>query len=337
MVETVPNERNKLVNARNWVFYRTKPFIPRFIQLLLRRRMACRRLSRFSNIWPVDTEAANPPVNWPGWPEGKQFALILSHDVDTSKGCRNVLKLADLEEDFGFRSCFNFVPERYGKISRYLMNELKRRGFEVGVHGLKHDGKLFSSKKIFSERAKWINLYLREWSARGFTAPSMIRNQDWLHELSIQFSISTFDTDPFEAYPYGVRTIFPFWVSDEVHQPGYLELPYTLAQDFTLFVILCQKNIDTWKQKLSWIAEKGGMALVNSHPDYMNFSERKCGLEEYPSRFYKELLDYVRTFYKGRYWAALPSQVYEFCANRLQHKDLSSNVPSDSLGAHLES
>jgi hypothetical protein len=40
-----------------------------------------------------------------------------------------------------------------GVVSLDLLAELKQRGFGIGVNGLKHDGKLFSSKKIFDERA----------------------------------------------------------------------------------------------------------------------------------------------------------------------------------------
>ena len=34
-----------------------------------------------------------------------------------------------------------------------------------------------------------------------------------------------------------------------------------------LFILMREKNIDIWKQKLDWIAKHGGMALVNTHPD----------------------------------------------------------------------
>ena len=44
-----------------------------------------------------------------------------------------------------------------------------------------------------------------------------------------------------------------------------------MPQDHLLFVILQEKNIDIWKRKLDWIAEKGGMALLNTHSDYMSF------------------------------------------------------------------
>ena len=50
---------------------------------------------------------------------------------------------------------------------------------------------------------------------------------------------------------------------------GYVELPYTLPQDSTLFLLLCEKTTDIWRRKLDWIAAHGGMALIDTHPDYM--------------------------------------------------------------------
>ena len=61
-------------------------------------------------------------------------------------------------------------------------------------------------------------------------------------------------------------------------------------------------TIEIWKEKLAWIAEKGGMALVNTHPDYMNFNCKKYGIEEYPAAYYEEFLAYVKSKYKGQYW-----------------------------------
>ena len=55
-------------------------------------------------------------------------------------------------------------------------------------------------------------------------------------------------------------------MEDDGDRKGYIELPYTLPQDFTLFVLLQEKTPKTWMKKLDWIAEKGGMALVNVHP-----------------------------------------------------------------------
>jgi hypothetical protein len=297
---------------RNQLFYILKPLIPRSMQLFLRRQIAQQKRRKNGYQWPIDPTSAKPPENWPGWPDGKQFALVLSHDVDTLKGYNNVLKLADIEEEMGFRSQFNFVPERYGVISLDLLAELKQRGFGIGVHGLKHDGKLFNSKKIFDERAPKINAYLKKWGTRGFTTPSMIRNHDWMHELDMNHCVSTFDTDPFEPEPEGVGTIFPFWVRNESLGKRFLELPYTLVQDFTLFVILGEKTNDIWKQKLDWVACNKGMALLNSHPDYKNFGGAGNGLEEYPVQLYQDFLEYVRSRYCAQYWSALPQHIWSY-------------------------
>jgi len=220
----------------------------------------------------------------------------------------------DIEKRFRFRSSFNFVPERY-RVDPTLRTQLVEDGFEIGVHGLSHDGKLYKSRKIFQKRAVKINEYLEEWDAVGFRSPAMHHNLEWIHDLDIEYDASTFDTDPFEPQPDGVGTIFPFWVQNEDNSKGYVELPYTLPQDFTLFILMKEKNIDIWKKKLDWIAECGGMALVNTHPDYMNFDGGKLGLEEYPADYYREFLEYVKEKYEGQYWHVLPREMARFWKN----------------------
>ena len=63
---------------------------------------------------------------------------------------------------------------------------------------------------------------------------------------------------------------------------------------------------------MDWIAEKGGMALLNTHPDYMNFTNKKLGVEEYPAKLYQDLLDYVKTKYEGLYWHVLPEEIANY-------------------------
>jgi hypothetical protein len=339
--------------------------IPRRFQISLRRHIAQYIRKKNCHLWPIDPNSAQPPQNWKGWPDGKQFALVLSHDVDTIHGYNDVLHVAELEENIGFRSCFNFVPERYGRVSLDLLDQLRRRGFDVAVHGLKHDGKLFLSKRTFDGQAPRINAYLKNWQTDGFTSPSMQRNLEWMTALNIDYSISTFDTDPFEPQPDGVGTIFPFVVSKRSGQrsavssqlsssqhsglqasqlssdaisgvssepslppslpasqlpSSFIELPYTIPQDSTLFVILREKTINIWKRKLDWIADKGGMALLNTHPDYMNCISGRCGLEEYPIRFYEEFLSYVKEKYEGQYWHVLPKQMARFWREKMVRK-----------------
>jgi hypothetical protein len=178
------------------LYYLLKPLMPRGLQIALRRGRAVYLRQKHKAVWPIDERAAKVPEGWKGWPDGKRFALVLTHDADTAQGQDRCLNLMKLEQGIGFRSSFNMVPRRYG-VAPKLRDALVQNGFEVGVHGLYHDGKYFESREEFSERAILINHYLREWCAVGFRSPSMLHNLDWIRELNIEYDSSTFDTDPF--------------------------------------------------------------------------------------------------------------------------------------------
>lgn len=293
------------------IYYRLRPLIPRRVQVWL-RGLAARRKRRGGTLdWPILERAGRTPDGWPGWPGGRKFALVLLHDVETALGQSRALELMRLEQARGFVSCFNFVPERY-HVSAEVRRMLGENGFEVGVHGLLHDGRLFESRSIFLERAQRINAYLHDWRAVGFCSPSSHHYLDWMHDLDIEYDSSTFDTDPFEPQPDGQETIFPFWVPPRTQgKPGggIVELPYTLPQDYTLFVLLREATSQIWQRKLRWIAERGGMALLIAHPDYMNIGGYRRRFQEYPVETYLEFLEHVQGEYGGQYWNALPHSV----------------------------
>lgn len=295
----------------NQIYYHLKPIIPRRLQLYVRRRRALQQRSYYADVWPIDRSSAAPPRCFTEWPEGKRFALVLTHDVETKKGHDKCKELMHIEMDLGMRSTFNFVPRRYD-VSEELRHHLTENGFEVGVHGLYHDGKLYRSKELFMQRTLEINKYIKEWGAVGFRSPSMHKNLEWIHELNIEYDSSTYDTDPFEPYSDGAGTIFPFMVEDNSSNSSYVEMPYTLPQDSTLFVIMREKDISIWQEKLDWVAKKGGMVLIPTHPDYMNFNGARLNMEEYPSKFYKELLIYIKERYDGQYWHALPREMAKY-------------------------
>lgn len=298
------------LNLRD-VYYDLKPLMPRPLQVVLRRQFAAARRKAAGDRWPIDREVRLAPPSWEGWPDNKKFALVLTHDVETAAGQGKCHELMALERAMGFRSAFYFVPERYD-VSSALRRYLADDGFEVGVHGIRHDGKDFKSRRIFERRAPRINRYLKEWQAVGFRAPAMYCKFEWLNELDIEYDASTFDTDPFELGSTAARTIFPFYVNGGPNGKGFVELPYTLPQDFTLFVISQDKNLEVWKRKLDWIAEHGGMALMLTHPDYMNFNGHKSRMDEYPAGFYEQFLDYIRSKYEGQFWNPLPKEMARF-------------------------
>ncbi|MEZ5276831.1 MAG: glycosyltransferase [Opitutaceae bacterium] len=372
-------------------YYNAKPFIPARLRWAVRRWFARRKLKKVGDIWPILESAGKEPDGWPGWPDGKQFALVLTHDVEGQRGLDNVRPLAELEMSLGFRSCFYFVPEGEYVVPMELIAWLKENGFEVGVHDLHHDGKLYKSREHFRKSAQRINHYLKEWGAVGYRSGFMFHNLDWHHDLEIEYDASTFDTDPFEPQPDGVGTIFPFWVpapqsgqmaardqrsdvrgqqehknsdssiantpvtgntppitapigadlrpscpsvstssrttssssssltsdlrpptSEKLNKPrsGYVELPYTLPQDSTLFFLLWETSTRLWERKLDWIVAHGGMALLNAHPDYMVFpGTRSPGNNQIESSHYGEFLADIAARFRDQFANLLPRQV----------------------------
>jgi len=303
---------NTLISFKYKCFYSIRQFIPRPLQLSLRRLVAQSIKQNYSDIWPIDKTAGKDHKRWVGWPNGKKFALILTHDIETKKGIDNCNNLMDLETKLRISSTFNLVPERY-PIPEGLIDRIKERGFGIGVHGLYHDGKLFRSYKIFEQRSVHINEYLRKWQTRGFSSPSMHHKLDWMYLLDIDYATSTFDTDPFEPQPDGIGTIFPLIVENTVTAHRYVELPYTLPQDSTLFIILKEPDTSIWKAKIDWIAQNGGMALLNTHPDYMYFNSNGCrDSQQYPADNYINFLKYVKKHYQDVVWIATPTEVAQW-------------------------
>ncbi len=304
--------------------------------MAVRRWLALRQRPLCEAVWPAKPGTETAPAGWPGWPDGKQFAVVLTHDVEGRLGLGRCRQLMELERQLGFRSSFNFIPEGSYSVPDDLRDQLHRNGFEVAVHDLRHDGRLYNSRRDFSVNAGRINRYLKEWDAVGFRSGFMHHNLDWLHDLNIQYDASTFDTDPFEPQPDGVDTIFPFWVprlaasqarqarrtsaagvpaqDPLAAQAGYVELPYTLPQDSTLFLVLRETSPDIWLRKLDWVAAHGGMVLVNVHPDFISFDPRPARNRETSPAPYRALLEHLRRRWQGAFWHALPREVARFVA-----------------------
>lgn len=259
------------------MYYILKPLLPRALTRFLRQHYRNPEQVAKQILWPIEdhyirflwnvlAEVSNSTLQdvqpTPIWPDGHNFAFILTHDVEDKDGQKFIPTVAALEEEFGFRSSFNFVPERY-PIDWGLLNDLRQRGFEIGIHGLKHDGKLFSSQKEFERRAARINHYLREFDAVGFRSPLTHRNPEWMQVLDIEYDLSFFDTDPFEPIPGGTMNVYPFFIGH------FVELPYTLVQDYTLTDVLNERTPNLWLDKVNFLREVQGMALLNTHPDYL--------------------------------------------------------------------
>lgn len=78
-----------------------------------------------------------------------------------------------------------------------------------------------------------------------------------------------------------------------------LELPLTMVQDCTLVNTLGERTPRLWLQKLEFIEHYSGMALMNTHPDYLR--------DPVTWQVYAGMLRAVKE--RTGYWHALPREV----------------------------
>jgi peptidoglycan/xylan/chitin deacetylase (PgdA/CDA1 family) len=233
------------------------------------------------------------------WPDGNRCAIVLTHDVESPLGLERITRMSDLEEKYGFHSAFNFPLNQY-PIEWRQLEDLQRRGFEFGAHGLAHDGRLFRSHEDFAALAPILQRFAQEREFRGFRSPSTLRRIEWITQLDFDFDSSFADTDPYEPQPGGSCSVFPFFLGDMI------ELPYTVPQDHTLIHLLRRDPLPVWTAKAQWIASLGGMILTLTHPDY-------SGTEPYLSA-YEELLKRLNDV--DHAWRALPSETAAWWRHR---------------------
>lgn len=271
-------ERYRLSGLKSIYYAVARPLLPTWVRPLLRKVYHPAEDVQSMLDWPVEDryvhyqfrlvanvlkQLGQQAIDVVGlWPGGHRFAFVLTHDVEARPGHDFVRRVMDLEEKYGFRSSFNFVPEGYA-IDADLLDEMRARGFEIGVHGLKHDGRLFSSRELFEARAQKINAYAAKWGAVGYRSPMTHRNPEWMQSLAIDYDLSFFDTDPYEPMAGGSMSIWPYFIG------RFVELPYTLMQDHRYLEVLEQRSADLWLQKVEFIETNCGMVLLNSHPDYL--------------------------------------------------------------------
>jgi hypothetical protein len=267
--------RNK-ANFPEWPVDRT---VESLFERLLVLSMQAQGVTRLPFIW--------------FWPEGARSCTILTHDVETVSGVNFCSQLMDLNDSFGIKSSFQIIPEdRYHLPEGFLQN-IRKRGFEVNVHDLNHDGHLFRDREEFLDRADRINAYGKQFGALGFRSAIMYRNVDWFGALDFSYDMSIPNVAHLDPQKGGCCTVMPFFAGK------LLELPVTLTQDYPLFYILKEHSVRLWKEQISLIGEKHGLISIIVHPDYI--------IDEAARRVYVEFLEHVSVMRSRKEtWVALP-------------------------------
>ncbi len=301
---------NKSLSRR--LYYAIRPLLPVKVRKHL-QRIALQDWSKITfPAWPVDTTvedfvdwlwirifqvsgAKQIPFIW-YWPKSFSSCAIMTHDVETGVGqdfCPTMLKI---EQEYGIKSAFELVPEVRYEISQEVMEAIRRAGSEVCVHGLNHDGRLFSSEELFRSRAKAINQYAEKWGARGFRSPVMYRNLSWYDAFHFSYDMSVPNVAHLDPQRGGCCTVFPYFVGD------ILELPLTTTQDYPLFNIIRSNPMEMWSKQVDSIVAKNGLASFIIHPDYIIEPERQA--------LYRALLQMLKRYSSEKnVWLALPREV----------------------------
>jgi hypothetical protein len=257
-------------------YYAVRPAVPRSVQLTFRKHLASRGPEPAFPRWPLETglhdmygwlldvsaTLAGAPVPYIApWPDGAQWCMVLTHDVETAQGCEDIDLLRDPERRTGHRSSWNFVPARYATPPETVAG-LQAEGCEVGVHGLRHDGRDLASKRVLRTRVPAMREAAARWGATGFRSPATHRDWSLMPRLGFDYDSSYTDTDPYEPQPGGCCAYLPFF------NQNLVELPITLPQDHTLYSILGHGDGTLWIEKGRELRRRGGMLLALSHPDY---------------------------------------------------------------------
>ncbi len=316
-----PYGRSFFKSAVRATYYALRPILYKDIRKHFQRTYMNAQSKAGFPTWPLDSTVdhmlenllaiamqaqgvRSAPFIW-FWPNGCSSAAILTHDVETTKGRDFCQRLMDMEEKAGFRSSFQLIPEQRYSIPQEFLASLRDRGFEINVHDLNHDGRLFVEHEKFLHRAKSINQYARSMGARGFRSGAMYRNLNWIGALDVDYDMSVPNVGSWEAQFGGCCTVMPYFIGQ------ILELPLNTVQDYVLFEMWGKFSIDIWKKQVSLIHEKHGLISFLIHPDYVT--------EPRPLEVYQQLLDFIRQFRdQENVWCALPGEVNDWWRQRAQ-------------------
>lgn len=315
-------------------YYSIRPLMP----VSVRKHLQRVRLRGWDRIafpkWPVDRTVnelfetvmmyslrANGvkriPFVW-YWPDGAPSAAIMTHDVETAQGRDFCSAVMDMDDAHGIKASFQVVPEKRYEVAQDYLDSMTKRGFEVAVQDLNHDGRLYNNREQFLERVAKINSYRRQWGADGFRAAVLYRREEWFGDLDFSYDMSIPNVAHLDPQRGGCCTVMPYFIGD------LLELPVTTTQDYSLFHILQDYKIDLWKAQIELIIEKHGLLSFIIHPDYVMTARER--------HVFEQLLSHLAALRQDRgVWIATPGEVNRWWRQRAKMK-----IVEDEDGVRVE-
>ena len=146
-----------LTSISNEIYYLIRPLLPGGV----RSRLQKARLSDWKSLkfprWPVDRSVdllfeqllltslraqglERIPFIW-FWPDGAPSCAVMTHDVETAAGRDFCATVMDLDDAYGIKASVAIVPELRYEVTTAYLDSIWKRGFEVCVQDLNHDGR----------------------------------------------------------------------------------------------------------------------------------------------------------------------------------------------------
>ena len=329
----VVKEYNKILdetlNVKSATLYRLLTGLPvpytlapqRLKDLLMRKRAGKENLT-FCDKLPLDAlrfilvraieKLSEKKLHRKTW-NGKKYACVITHDVDTREGLRRAKKLKKIEHKYDVPSAW-YVPSKRYKLDADAVKELANCG-EVGAHGTKHDGKLDRlPRNALVERLRQAKQTLENITGEkvdGFRAPLLQHNVETLQALrdadyAYDTSIPTWEPrHPNTMNSHGIGTMYPLTLE------GVTEVPVTLPQDQQLLHVLglSPKEVTReWMKMIDTTKEISGLCTVLIHPDYELAYPENLGL-------YEELLNTIAS--DNEVFVSLPTNITTLVKSRV--------------------
>jgi peptidoglycan/xylan/chitin deacetylase (PgdA/CDA1 family) len=247
---------------------------------------------------------------------GKKYACLITHDIDTRKGLQRAKHLKKLEEKYDTPSAW-YIPSEHYKLDTEKVKDLANHG-EIGAHDTKHDGKLAQLPrqklvKRFREAKQTLEKIV-DCSVDGFRAPLLQHNVDIIQALedagfTYDTSIPTWEPKhPYVMKPHGIGSVNP------VKMSRIVEIPVSLPQDHQMINVLGltpKQTVEAWMKLKETIRDIGGICTVLVHPSYELAPSKKLNT-------YEDLINALAT--DDDAWVTVPTEIVYSMHERMLSK-----------------
>ena len=199
--------------------------------------------------------------------KGKRAAVCLSHDVDTRECYRFLPTVMKIDRDYGVPSVFNVLTHGDYNLDKNLLSELMHEGFEIGLHGYRHELGMARKpfRKIKTDLECSLDLLLSLGvEVKGFRAPgfsmstnilSVLDDLGFTYDSSMQLCNGLYPSCGISfPYKYPGKT---FW-----------EIPLTVQDDLFFRDARVDESdaLNILEKIVLQTIQLGGVAFFNFHP-----------------------------------------------------------------------